>query len=1047
MYKKQLLKLIFCPLFLLLSTWAMAQNITVTGKVADENGQALPGVTVTIKNGTTGTNTDVSGKYTLSAKGTDVLVFSMVGYLKQEVPLKNQALINVQMALDQRSLNEVVVVGYGTQKRKDVTGSIGSVKGTEFRDLPITSPVAGLQGRVAGVEIVQASGAPDATPNIIIRGISSLHQPSPLYIVDGIRVPDGNNINPQDVATIDILKDASAAAIYGSAAAGGVILITTRKGTSHEPDVRFSARYGITKPKVISLLGKDDFIKLENIVNPTFFQTAPGVPRAGIDTLPNTDWTKATYRDAYEQNYNLSVAGAGTSMDYLVSGFYNKQKGIYINNFSNIGGGRVNTNFKLSKWLKIGEQLAVSQRQTEPLLGQNAQLHNANFRTLPVIPIMDENGNYGSAPAGYGGLSQFGGTNPVAVSNLVNAQNYKNNLASNIYADVTLPYGFSFHTNLSYNYYQENQDYYQEAYKIGQITVGNNSLNKYYIESTQYLTNYVLSWDRNFGKHHIDAVVGYEQITNDYNNINATETSIGQPGYSFIQTSNSNIGVTGKNDPGGLIKSQFARVNYNFNSRYYLSASIRQDANYQVFGPGKQKGWFPGASAGWNISDEPFFKKIVPIFTSLKLRGSYGELGNSAIPPYSFNSTYSQFNTSGGISGGAQNFSPNGSLLIANNSNQLANPNVHWETVKETNIALDGELLGGNLYFTAEWYNKNTSDMLYSIALPLSTGYTAPYLTNIGTMNGKGVDLMVGYRDRKGKFGYDISVTASFNQNKVTKLSGIATDAIYDGYNYYSIGDANFNTMPGQTITITKVGLPFGSFYGYKALGIFQSDADAAKQTVNGVAAHAGDLQFQDLNGDGKIDASDRQVIGNPNPKLTYGINAHFNYENFDLALLFNGVQGVQLFNGVKSYEQFLFADGNTTSQIFNDSYLGTNGLTSQPRLGIKNPDGSFTLDPNKNYQSVNSYFVENGSYLKLKNAQLGYTFSSSTLQTVKIKSLRVFIMANNLFTITKYKGLDPELASAVSSQGYVGVTTRGLDQVSQYPQTRIYSMGVDVNF
>ena len=1034
-------------MFLLFSGWAMAQNVTVSGKVTDEKGLPLPGVTISVKQTQNGTNSDINGKYTISVSKTGVLVFSMVGYSKQEIAVNNRTEINVALSEDNRLLNEVVVVGYGTQKRKDVTSSIASVKGELFKDQPITSPISGLQGRVAGVEIVQTSGAPDATPNIIIRGESSLHQPTPLYIVDGIRVPDGNNINPQDVASIDVLKDASAAAIYGSAAAGGVILITTKRGTSKEPDVRFSARYGITHPKVISLLDKNDFIKLENIVQPSFFQNADGTPKAGIDTLPNTDWTKALYSNAYEQNYNLSVAGAGPSMDYLVSGFYNKQKGIYIKNYSNIGGARVNTNFKLGKWLKIGEQLAISQRKTEPLVGQNAQQHNAPFRTLPVIPIMDKNGNFGSAPAGYGGLSQFGGTNPVSTAFYANAQNYKNNLQGNVYADVSLPFDINFHTNLSYNYYQENEDFYQEAYTVGKIVVGNNALNKYYLESTQYLTNYVLSWAHNFGKHHIDAVAGYEQITNDYNNINGIEGAVGEPGYSFIQTSASNLTLTGKNDDGGLIKSQFARLNYNFNSRYYISGSIRQDANFQVFGPNKQKGIFPGVSGGWNLSEEPFFKSILPSVTSLKVRGSFGELGNSAIPPYLFNSAYSQFLASGNLSSGAQNFVPGGPLVIGNTISSLPNQNLHWETVKESNIGIDGEVLGGKLYFTAEWYNKNTSNVLYNIALPLSTGFTSQYLANVGNINSHGIDLMVGYRDKVGKFGYDISVTASFNKNKVTKLSGSATDAIYDGYNFYNIGDGNFTPMAGQTLTITKVGLPFGSFYGYKVLGIFKTDADAAKQTVNGVAAHAGDLQYQDLDGNGKIDANDRQVIGNPNPKLTYGINAHFNYANFDLALLFNGVQGVQLFNGVKAFSQFNFADGNTTSEIFNASFLGSNGLTSQPRIGVKNADGSFSPDPNKNYQSVNSYFVENGSYLKLKNLQLGYTFSSDLLRTLKIKSARFFVMANNVFTITKYSGLDPELGSGPTGQGYNGVTTRGIDGVQQYPQARIYSLGVDVNF
>lgn len=1061
MYKKLLLKkLLSCQVLLLLCCAALAQGTSVKGKITDERGLPLPGATIVIKGTTRGITADANGNYTINAASTDILLFSIVGHARAEEPVRNRTTINVTLSPNQQSLNEVVVVGYGTQKRKDLTGSVGSVKADVFKNQPITNPTEALQGRIAGVDIVKSSGAPDAAPLIVIRGLASLNQPAPLYIIDGVRVPTyastdmstgtinpgAPNINVQDIATIDVLKDASAAAIYGAAAAGGVIVITTKKGASGVPTVNFSARYGITKPKLVQLLDKNDFIKLENIINPTFFQNADGSPKAGIDTLANTDWVKAVYRNAYEQNYNLSVAGSTPAVNYLVSGFYNDQKGIYIKNSSKIGGARVNTDIKVSNWLKIGEQVAISQRQTAPPVGTEAQLHNAPFRTLPVIPVIDRFGKFGTVPQGYGQLSQFGGPNPVGSAFYATASNQKNNLQSNVYAEITLPYGFNFRANFSYNYYLENQDYFQDAFVIGKTSSSTNSLTKYFIQSTQFLNNDVLSWNHTYGKHNFSAIAGYEEINNNYNTVNAAETSIGLPGYSFIQTSGSNLAIAGKTDNNGLIKSEFARLNYNFNSRYYLSGSIRQDANYTVFGPDKQKGTFAAASAGWNISEEGFFKSILPIFNSLKLRGSYGELGNSTIPPYLYASTYSQFQATNGIASGAQNFSPNGPLIIANSANAIANPNLHWETIKETNVGLDGEALGGKLYFTAEYYNKNTDGMLYNIALPLSTGLTAPYIANVGKVNNKGFDFLLGYRSNSGKFGYDISATAGFNTNKVVSLNGLATDALYDGYNYYSFGDAGFNMMPNQNLTITKAGLPFGSFFGYKSTGIFQTDAEAAASPQKGTA-HAGDLIYEDYNHDGKINSDDRQVLGNPNPKLVYGINARFNYQGFDLALLFNGVQGVDLFNGVKAYEQFPFSDGNTTSQVFKDSFLGSNGLTDQPRLGIKNADGSFTLDPNKNYQTVSSYFVENGSYIKLKNAQLGYTFGNSILQKLKIRSARVFVMANNLFTITSYKGLDPELGFAASPLGYSGATTRGVDAVSQYPQTRIYSLGLDVNF
>ncbi|HZY40252.1 MAG TPA: SusC/RagA family TonB-linked outer membrane protein [Mucilaginibacter sp.] len=1042
MYKKQLLKLFLCPLFLLLSSWAMAQKITVTGRITDATGQALPGATITVKGSKSGTNSDANGKYSIGAAGNDILVFSLLGYLKQEIPVNNRTGIDVQLADDLQRLNEVVVVGYGTQKRSDLTGSIVSVKGSDFKDQPISNPIEGLQGRAAGVEIIENSGQPGAQPTIIIRGVSSLNQPQPLYIVDGVRVNDASEINPQDVGSINVLKDASAAAIYGSAAAGGVILITTKRSSSYSPVVNFSARYGVTNPKLVQLNDRDQFIQLENIVNPQYFKNA-----TQTDTLANTNWVDVLYRTANEQNYNLSVTGSSPNVDYLFSGFYNPQTGIFLKNYSDLSGIRANTDYRLGKWIKVGEQMTFTQRIGAPLVGSQADIHNAPFRTQPIIPVFDKSGNYGTEPSGYNGL-QFSGPNPYGAVESASVQDKQNNFQGNAYVDIKLPVHLDFRSTWGYTDYTEAEDIFQNSFNFGPVALPVNNLTKSYVETTQLDAHYVLTYDQNFGKHSINAIAGFEQITGSFNNINGNETAIGLPGYSFVQTSNSGITLNGTYDGQELIKSQFGRLNYNYAEKYFLSASIRQDANYTVFGPNKQSGVFPAASAGWTVSEEPFFKPLTNFINSFKIRGSYGSLGNSNFPPYRYTSTYGQFyGTNGGASAGGQNFSPGGPLLIANSLTGIPNPYLAWETVHETNIGIDAELLQGSLYFTAEWYNKNTVGMVYALPLPPSAGFTQPFISNIGTVNNRGVDLLAGYRNKAGKFSYDVSVTASFNKNDVTSLSGTATSTLLDGYNYYNNGDPAFNIMSNQPLTITKAGLPFGSFWGLKVLGIFKTDAEAASQTVNGQPAHAGDLIYQDLNHDGKIDASDDQVIGNPNPKLVYGANIHLSYMHFDVQMLFHGVAGVQLFNGVKAYEQYPFADGNTSPAVFNDSFLGSNGLTSQPRLGVVNPDGSFTLDPNKNYTSVNSYFVQSGAYLKLKNLQLGYTFSNDLLRQVSIKSARIFVMANNVFTITKYTGLDPELAGSFTGSGYQGITTRGVDAVSQYPQVKIYTIGADLTF
>lgn len=1021
------------------------QSRTVTGTITSDTGTPLTGASIHLKGGSTGAYATEEGSFSLSVPVSGgILVVSYLGYESKEIPINGKTNLHIILQKASSNLNELVVVGYETQKRSDLTGSVASVKGGDIKDLPVTNVTAALQGRAAGVEVINNSGEPGAAPTIIIRGLSSLHQPNPLYIVDGIR-QSADNINVQDIASIDILKDASAAAIYGAAAAGGVVVITTKKGLGGTPTVQLSMRYGITQPRKVQLLDKAGYIKMENIINPHFFSNA-----TQTDTLPNTNWPDVLYRNGTEQNYNFSVSGSTPAVNYLLSGFYNAQTGIYINNFSNIGGARVNTDYHLGKYIKIGEQLAISQRSTLPVNPLEPQLFNAPFRTLPIIPLFEKDGTTGTVPPGYG--ISFGGPNPYGMINSASIQNIKNNLQGNIYAEIALPLHLTFRTNIGYSYYDENQDYFQDNKNFGPSTPATNSLTKYNIQSTQVLSNYVLSYTQSFGRNNLNALVGYEQITSKFNNINANESAIGLPGYSFVQTSSSSISVSGKYDPNGLIKSQFGRLNYNYDNRYYLSASVRQDANFTVFGPNKQKGIFTAASAGWNISGEQFFQSLLPVINALKLRGSYGTLGNSNISPYTYLASYSQFNGTSGIANGAQNFAPGAPLLIANSINAVPNPDLHWETVYETNLGLDGEALNGKLYFTVEWYNKTTKNMLYALPLPLSSGYSAPYFVNIGEVSSKGLDILLGYKDKAGQLGYDVSVTAGFNNNKVVNLDGITNDALYDGRNYYNnLDQSGYNMMGTSPLTITKAGLPFGSFYGYKVLGIFKTDKEAASQTVNGKQSHAGDLIFQDMDKNGIINANDRQVIGNPNPKLVYGINIRLNWKGFDATMLFNGVAGVDIFNGVKAYEMFPFSDGNTTGKVFNDSYFDGKGLTSQPRL--LDPDG--TLNPNNpNYNTVNSYFVENGSYLKLKNLQFGYTFSNDLLNRVSVKSARIFVMANNLFTITKYSGLDPEIGSAYSAQsdaGFVGsavgVTTRGVDAVEQYPQTRIYSVGLDLTF
>ncbi|HEY0274045.1 MAG TPA: SusC/RagA family TonB-linked outer membrane protein, partial [Chitinophaga sp.] len=718
MFTQRLLKVVLATLlFGWLTPGAYAQQVSLTGKVTDEKGQPLPGAGIQVRGSRTGASADNAGVFHLNVPPNATIIVSYVGYNSDTIPLSGQTVLNVTLRPSTAALDAVVVVGYGTQRRRDVTGSIASVKGADVKNQPVTNVTEAIQGRMAGVEIIKSSGAPDAPSSILIRGVSSLNNAQPLYIVDGVRQANGENFNMADIADINVLKDASAAAIYGSAAAGGVIIITTKRGQVGKPVVNLSARYGVTTPRSLKLLHRDDWIKMKRLIDPTYLQG-----NDHTDTLPDTDWTKELFRNGNEQNYNLSVSGATNTANYLVSGLYNDQKGVYLNNTSRLIGARINSDFKLGNYVKVGEEVYVWGRNTAPVPPYATPI-NPPFRTTPIMPVYnpdksDKSNIWGQSPTGYSGPNLVGQIETAHISNK------KLNLQGNAFAEVKLPVYLTFRTTLGYTYYNEQQNYFQEPYNFGQVKSPSNRLEKYTNNNQTLLVNYTLSFDHTFGKHAINALAGYEQIQNKFDGIDASETNVGGTSFGFIQTSQSSAFVTGGYDPNGLVKSQFGRLNYNYGGKYYVSGAIRRDANFTVFGPGNQHGTFPSASAGWHISDEPFFKKAVPQIDLLKLRGSWGRLGNSNINSYYFLTTYNQVNS--------VNFAPGGAPSVGITQTFIPNKDIKWEQVEETNIGLDLEALQHRINFTVEWYNKTTNDMLYGLPVALSSGITALYETNIG---------------------------------------------------------------------------------------------------------------------------------------------------------------------------------------------------------------------------------------------------------------------------------------------------------------------------
>lgn len=1035
--KSQIFYLVFSLFFLLFcQLTSSAQTKVVTGIVTDENNVPLSGATVSAVSSKSIVKTSAAGQFTIAINNADTsLVVSFVGYQTQTIRLQNRANVTIALHAQAATLDQVVVVGYGTQQRKDVTGAIGSVKGEAIKNLPVQNVAEALQGRVSGVEVTKSSGEPGTSAQITIRGVSSLNQPNPLYIIDGVR-GSGDNINPQDIASIDVLKDASAASIYGAAAAGGVIIITTKKGQGSIPVLNFSARYGITTPNVLQLLDKDDFVALKRMtLDPNYSNNNQ------TDTFPNTNWVDAIFRNGFEQDYNLSLSGAAPAVNYFVSGVHNNQKGVYLQNSSTFNGFRVNTDVKIGRRIKIGEQIYGWQRNTTPVdygtpLGSAISPRlNPPFRTVPTMNIYGATaGEWGKNPPG------FSGPNIVGQILTKNRNNKQFNVQGNLYGEVKLPFDLSFRATLGYTVYNEEGNDFQGVLRTDVDAVVKKSLSKSFVSYRNLLNAYTLAFDHAFGPHMINALIGYEQYQGIYNALYTNETDVGGSSYAYLPTSGSGFNIAnGGYDPFPLVKSAFGRVNYAFKNKYLFSISARRDADFIKFGPGNQHGIFPAASAGWKVSEEKFFKDALPAITQLKLRGSYGVVGNSQIPAYRFLSAFDVVS--------AQNFTPGGPAILNYTQTNLSNENIKWESVYESNIGIDGDLWNGKMYFSVDWYDKSTKDLLYKLPIPLSVGISDFY-TNIGSVNNKGIDLSVGYRNYFRKLTYNIGATGSFNKNKVLDLDGVNSNPIRTGNNNYGDGNATQGAMVGQALTFTQAGLPFGQFYGYKVKGIYASEGEIDKHPQQpGKRAHIGDLIFEDVNGDGLINDLDRTIIGNPYPKFSFGLTMNFAWRGFDLAMLFNGVSGVDIFNGVAPYSQSIWSDGNTTSQVFSASFLGSNGLTDQPRIGVLSPDGlSYAPDPNGNYTTANSYFVEDGSYVKLKNVQLGYSFSAKLLQQAHIKSARVFLMGNNLLALTKYSGIDPELGSQdLSVNG--GTTSRGIDSPYKYPSVRIYSFGLNLTF
>lgn len=1007
--------------------------IDVSGRVVDEAGRPMPGVNVVVKGTTTGTSTDTDGNYRISVQSGDaVLIFTFIGYVSQEVPVGNQTVINVSLAPDIETLSEVVVVGYGTQTKATVTGAISSVSTKEISEQPVVNVTQALQGRVAGVTVVN-NGAPGAAPIIRVRGVGTINNANPLFVVDGFPTEDLNSINPKDIESVQVLKDASAAAIYGSRAGNGVVLITTKRGSSKKLTVNFDSYYGVeTAWKKLDLLNTDQYIDFatELMTNadiytkettnpaivvgssvPTRIRTGgldqpiyPGTTQTFRET--NTDWQDAMFRSGRIQQHKVELSGGNENSKLFGSLGYFDQEGIMLGTGYQRGDARFNSDHNVSKRISVGQNfyVAYDERLIEQQAGGRTQLQHM-IRNVPYFPIYNPN-NYG----GYFGAMGIDGSdpeNPVRIANQDKQNQQRLKLLANAYVDVSIFDFLSYKFQGGIDYVDYTQRTHQPAYSTGGFASrGVANINQNRQSFTSVLLTNQLTFNKAFGDHSVNATVVAEQQTFNFSQVtgageNVLSNDIKEP------VALAKVSFNGNRNQSALI-SYIGRVNYDYQGKYLLGASFRRDGSSR-FAPSNRWGNFPAVSAGWRISEENFLATS-DFISELKLRGSYGVTGNNRSNDYwamtlSGNQIY-QFDRGG--SAGSNGYTIRG----------LKDPNIAWESTKMLNVGFDLGVLDGKLTLSAEYFKNNTIDMIIQRPIPLSYGYDQAPFANVGEVENRGFEFELGYNKSQGEFTFNASANLSIVRNEVLSLGDEGTTI--------EVGD-----WYGDNLTKTEVGQPIGYFNGYVVDGIFQVGESSPLQPN----ARPGDIRFKDLNGDGVLNSSDKRNIGHFLPDFSYGFNFSATWKGFDASLFLQGVSGNEIYSVMKY-------DLEGMTRLFNAGTAVLNRWT--PENPNTNVPRAVSGDPNQNARASDR-FIEDGSYMRIKNLTIGYNLPVSSLASLtnnSLSRLRLYVTAQNLLTITKYdSGYDPEIGNRTEGQ-----LTQGVDY-GQFPQARSVVVGVQVGF
>lgn len=1061
------IKLVACLVPLLFFSAAVfAQQKKVTGKVTSNAGDGQPviGANVIAKKSKLATQTGPDGSFSFTIPSDETTItISSIGFQTLDVPVNEEGNILVSLKSRGIDLNEVVVIGYGTQKRKDVTGAISSVTAATIEKVPVTTVDQALQGRAAGVQIINNDAAPGGNMSVLVRGIGSLAAGgnAPLYVVDGYPTTEGiNNINPNDIATIDVLKDASATAVYGIRAANGVVIITTKKGLKNKTQVSLDAYTGFqSKPKQYDLLNARDWATLSNNVEAAdSTHTYHGLPIWHTpDVLHTIDWQDAMYRSGLTQNYTIGIRGGSDKVQTAVSFGYYNQKGIVLGSYFKRFTTGVNLDYQPMTWLKSSTSIKYTWQSANNPYG-TGQLFNlvTNPPTLDsgnrlTYQIKDGNGNYGFYNPVQPNVFKF--SNPVYTVETNQYENITNFVLATSSLEATVFDGLKLKTNAGVNvrnftgsFFQPEDARANAQYPAAAITAANYRQNM--SNNFEWLWENTIAYDKTFGDHTINFVGGISAQKNTNTLMGASGIPPNNTTRDLAQMSNVIFDQYGNGKSIGTLASEFARLTYQFSDKYMITGTIRRDGSSK-FDAGHKYGTFPSGAVAWRIKNESFLKDV-NFLADLKLRGSYGKVGNQTpIGLFQYQAWYVGNFPANYNGSNKDNFGYPFNKVYQNGSAQIqpANSNLKWETDEQTDIGLDAAFLQGALTLTVDYFNRDSKDFLLTLAAPAQTGYN--FLTrNVGSMNNKGVELALNYHGSAGKdFQYGAGLTVSRIKNTLTSItSGTSFVTNFGGVTLVGQGWDEFSR--------SYVDKPVGEFFGYKSLGIFQTQAeiDALNAKAPGgiyyrAATRPGDRHFADLNGDGMVDAKDRTSIGSPQPKVFGGLTLDGSYKAWDFNLYFYGSFGNKILNYVESHLESFQKRGSegvqNVSQDYFNSYWQPGRPSNRYARALPNDDNTLNSVPS-------DVWVENGSFVKLKNLTVGYTLPTDLLNRFSITKLRVYVSTQNLFFITKYKGLDPEIGMQGGSSGGTNMppnpTQYGLDN-GTYPSSRFFTVGVNLTF